>query len=66
MVRHLENLKNDKVRQEKRLSIPALPQEVADSLWKVLPPLKAGIRGIEDKIRTHVEQNPDLRKNRDS
>lgn len=62
LVRHLENLKNDKVRQENRLSIPSLPREVADSLWKVLTTLEAEIRGIEDQIRTHVEQNPNLRK----
>ena len=62
LVRHLENMKNDKVRQENRLSIPSLPQEVAESLQKVLTTLESVIGGIEDQIRTHVEQNPDLRK----
>jgi transposase len=65
LVRHLENLKNDKARQENRLSVPHLPREVADSLRQVMATLEAEIRSIEDRIRTHVGQNPDLQKKQD-
>ncbi len=38
LVRHLENLKNDKLQEENRLKVPQLPLEVAESLKQVRLP----------------------------
>lgn len=69
LVRHLEDLQVDKQRQSNRLkalNCSAQPsQTVLDNLQAQIDFLTQQIDAVKEQIQKHIDQNPDLKKQRD-
>jgi len=65
LVRHLDNLEEHAGQQKNRLSQPGLPASVTKSLQTLLKQIEVEIAAVEKLIKEHINNHPDLKRDRD-